>query len=609
MASNTKVVIESIKLRAQAQVLYGKSAEASAKLISGEGLEPTFWEKTWNIIKNVGNPLGMASDNVETFSDNIKTTQKNVDKFANAADDLTNKAIENDKKLKKGLAEAPKEPEKKENQNKQLIEKEKELQSQLTAIQTIGEKERAEADLKSQYEKEKREIEQLNISKDKEGVRQKALLELKQVYEKKVIDSNKKFDDQKLKDADAFWVKVHEQELKGIKDQYEQSVKTRQDKLTKDLQDLEEDKTFIALSYEEQQAVRTTYINASNNDIKVLKDKHNEEIKEKERQASKDLLDLYVARDKVLTKLTPEYYQNKINIIEETAKQERDNVNKHYDDLVTLAGTNSDKIVEINKQRKDRIAVIDQEEADNKKKIGELELNDYLETGSKLLGAVNSIYAMQNETNSLAMQNELAKVKGNAEEEDKIKRKYFEKNKKNQIAQAWIGTFQGAIQAYQSLAAIPIVGVGLGIAAAAAVLLFGKGKVDQISAQQYDGGAEGAGSSPAANSAQSLGKNYASGGMISGRRHAQGGTMIEAEAGEAIMTRGAVTAFSPLLSMMNQMGGGTSFSQGAVGQSGFDNPKTSNPISEPQIIKTYVVENELTTLQHKQARLKDLSTL
>ena len=39
--------------------------------------------------------------------------------------------------------------------------------------------------------------------------------------------------------------------------------------------------------------------------------------------------------------------------------------------------------------------------------------------------------------------------------------------------------------------------------------------------------------------------------------------------------------------------------------------KTTNPSSEqsPIIMKTYVVERDLTTLQEKQARLKDLSTL
>ena len=107
------------------------------------------------------------------------------------------------------------------------------------------------------------------------------------------------------------------------------------------------------------------------------------------------------------------------------------------------------------------------------------------------------------------------------------------------------------------------------------------------------------------------GKNYADGGMIEGPRHSspEGGVPIMAEGGEAIMTRGSVTMFRPLLSMMNQMGGGTSFSKGAVGQASFDNPQTQNVAMEQPIIKTYVVENELTTIQHRAARLKDLSTL
>ena len=55
---------------------------------------------------------------------------------------------------------------------------------------------------------------------------------------------------------------------------------------------------------------------------------------------------------------------------------------------------------------------------------------------------------------------------------------------------------------------------------------------------------------------------------------------------------------------------GTAFTVGAVGQAKFDNPKSpSNPISETPIIKTYIVESELTSIQHKNARLKELSTI
>ena len=104
-----------------------------------------------------------------------------------------------------------------------------------------------------------------------------------------------------------------------------------------------------------------------------------------------------------------------------------------------------------------------------------------------------------------------------------------------------------------------------------------------------------------------MGRGYAEGGMIGGNRHAQGGTMIEAERGEAIMTRGAVTLFGPLLSAINQMGGGTSF--GSTMVSTYDKPKSETSGEQTTIIKTYVVENELTTAQQRQSRLKELSVL
>ena len=75
------------------------------------------------------------------------------------------------------------------------------------------------------------------------------------------------------------------------------------------------------------------------------------------------------------------------------------------------------------------------------------------------------------------------------------------------------------------------------------------------------------------------------------------------------MTRGAVSRFGPMLSMMNQMGGGVGFSSD-VSQSSYGNPKTSDYSNsmESTIIKTYVVEQDLTTAQQRQSRLKDLST-
>lgn len=143
------------------------------------------------------------------------------------------------------------------------------------------------------------------------------------------------------------------------------------------------------------------------------------------------------------------------------------------------------------------------------------------------------------------------------------------------------------------------------LSVASAVAATAKG-IQQIDGQDAQGGEQ----AQAGNSAQSLGKNYGDGGMIEGPRHAQGGVMINAEGGEAVMTRGAVSMFAPLLSAMNIAGGGRpllpnmSFARPDV-------PNVSTPAQTqaPLIMKTYVVENELTSSQHKQARLKDLSTL
>ena len=107
-----------------------------------------------------------------------------------------------------------------------------------------------------------------------------------------------------------------------------------------------------------------------------------------------------------------------------------------------------------------------------------------------------------------------------------------------------------------------------------------------------------------------LARGMEKGGLIEGNRHSQGGVMIEAEGGEAVMTRGAVTMFGPLLSMMNQASGGTPFQPNLM-TTLMDKPLTSNPSEEerPMVIKSYVVSNDLTTEQEKLARLKSISTL
>ena len=117
------------------------------------------------------------------------------------------------------------------------------------------------------------------------------------------------------------------------------------------------------------------------------------------------------------------------------------------------------------------------------------------------------------------------------------------------------------------------------------------------------------GSSGTSTSTNNLGKNYGNGGYIQGNSHSSGGVPIMAEGGEVIMNKRSVSMFRPMLSMMNQVGGGTSFNHTAI--AGYDSPTVKNPSEDqsPIIIKTYVVSNDMTSEQEKQAKLKALSTI
>lgn len=108
MASNTAIVIKSLKLKTQAQVFYAKSAETSAKVVSGEAMDTSFWQEAKAILMTAGTIGGAALKRAQYQSENIKKVQDESKKFSKEGDKLSRQALENDKKLKAGLAEPPK---------------------------------------------------------------------------------------------------------------------------------------------------------------------------------------------------------------------------------------------------------------------------------------------------------------------------------------------------------------------------------------------------------------------------------------------------------------------------------------------------------------------
>jgi hypothetical protein len=139
----------------------------------------------------------------------------------------------------------------------------------------------------------------------------------------------------------------------------------------------------------------------------------------------------------------------------------------------------------------------------------------------------------------------------------------------------------------------------------------------QINAAGQEGKKSGGGSAP------NLGRNYAQGGLLDGPRHSQGGIDTpygELEGGEFVVNRESTKRYLPLLQDLNS-NRNTRFTDSLLSRNPLITERfdyTSKilsdldsriPQSKQAITKTYIVESELTSMQQRQARLKDLSTL
>jgi hypothetical protein len=131
------------------------------------------------------------------------------------------------------------------------------------------------------------------------------------------------------------------------------------------------------------------------------------------------------------------------------------------------------------------LEAIEAEHSANLINIKKQEVEQYLQYASQAISGVGNILNMASANMKAQQEIDIANAEGNEEKITEIKKKAFEENKKMQIAQAIIGTLQAAIQAYLSMAGIPVVGTALGIAAAAATLVFGYKNVELIKQTKY----------------------------------------------------------------------------------------------------------------------------
>jgi hypothetical protein len=663
MAANTDIVVESIRLRAMAQVLYGKSAEEAAKAITGEGMDPGFWEQSWNAIKAGGNILLMNQNNIMSYVDNLEESQKKVEKLSKAADDLEKKAIENDKKKKKGLAEPPKEggaPTKKDDSEYQRMLADLDARIQLE----INKENTSREELSKLLEKRAKMVEK----HDKYTAKQSELL--RQENGRKLQSAL----DDDTKRVEAYVSKVQDIEINAIKDEQERTEAAREKKRDDDIRALKYDEEYIKGSEEEKAKIKLDIETQYQMDLLKIRDQFFQKQLQQERDnfqrqveyATKlkeeelvigqqriddktkfnDVYGDFFFGNKGLKKIYEKYF---VDIRKQyTEEYDANNIqfNKELQQLATALkdkkitqetySTEVKNIEDRTRQNKEtytqRLLDLDKLEMDSKRASTDLtiqiaeRLGDFYDTLIQIRSADYENAQKDLDDKLKLYKKDTKEYNGVLKEKKALEENYLAQVKKMQInaalfdaavsiARIIIDTQRAIISFSASVA--PLGPAGIPIAAAYAIkskilaalsiaTIVGSGiaKIKGIEGQK--GSTEGGDSGESGNG---LGRGYAEGGMIRGKRHAQGGTLIEAEDGEAVMTRGAVTMFSPLLSAMNQMGGGTSFSNMNVVRP--DNPIISNPAQEqaPIIVKSYVVEKDMTSSQQKQSRLKDLSTL
>lgn len=200
----------------------------------------------------------------------------------------------------------------------------------------------------------------------------------------------------------------------------------------------------------------------------------------------------------------------------------------------------SEDIVPADELFKDSLDKADEAEKDFLKKQEE-DAEKFKQIQEAKWGATKDIVTSFGTFLDAAMDAELEAVKGNEEEEKKVRKKYARAQFLQQLGGIAINTAEGIMGAWKAYAGIPYVGPALAAALSAII------------------GATGFAQTITARNAMNTALQAERGGILGGQSHANGGTMlsngVEAERGEAIINKRSTAAFAPLLSEINSFNG------------------------------------------------------
>jgi len=278
-------------------------------------------------------------------------------------------------------------------------------------------------------------------------------------YNARVVEINKKYDDEVIKNKKEFTDKVNEINVAAVANEIERARKEREIKFQNDLASLEADKNFIKLSEDEKSKLRVLLANAYNNDILKI----NEDARQKDNadllKKYDDELRLLELRGQSLLAGTKAYYENRAQILYEEEQKE----------LAALDLTEKEKTAIKEKYSKLRQQLDEDELAANGRIISQ------------------TIDALATVGNAIA---------SSYDEEAKTSKEAFEKRKKIQKATALLSAASGLVQILTQPSVLPspfdwivkgINAVALGIATAV--------NIKKIDAVQFEGSGGSASSS------------------------------------------------------------------------------------------------------------------
>jgi len=217
----------------------------------------------------------------------------------------------------------------------------------------------------------------------------------------------------------------------------------------------------------------------------------------------------------------------------------------------------NNKLIQADKDKNAALEEAEKQSQDNKKVI----LSEALNAASDLISQYSQYAKDQSDQVKNKQLSDLDEKKNRGlmtdteyeKQKAAIEKAAFEREKKIKIKQAWMEYALGLVKIWAANATPVLWPVGLAMSAFLTATT--AANVANISSQKYA-------------KKGMLVEELKNGTLLRGASHAQGGIPIEAEGGEAVINKKSTSMFTPLLSAINQAGGGVKFAAGGIASTG-----------------------------------------